>query len=87
MCACCQNARISPGYAVHCPTCAYCGARLIQNIQCLPINRESKVARCRQVLSDWIKHGHSEAEIRRMAKLDAAPLEPMETTKGKKNDR
>lgn len=85
MCECCQNARISPGYNVHCPRCAHCGARLIQNIQRLTINREAKVSRCRQVLADWINHGHSEAELRRMAKADAVPLAPGSSPAPKKN--
>ncbi len=63
-------------YPVHCPSCAFCGARLIQGIQRLPIPHENKIARCRTVLRDWMAHGHSELEIRRLAKLDALPLEP-----------
>lgn len=72
----CKKARIGPMWPRHCPTCIYCGARLIWKLQRKPIPREQKVARCRAVLSDWMAHGHSEAEIRRLAKMGAIPLAP-----------
>lgn len=75
-CECCQNARIGPAYATHDPTCIFFGARLIWRIQRFQIPREQKQERCRKVLADWMEYGHSEAEIRRMAKLDSMPLEP-----------
>lgn len=76
MCECCDRARGWARHPVHCPTCLPCGARLIQSIQRLPIPREAKIDRCRKVLADWMAHGHSEAEIRRLAKLEAMPLAP-----------
>jgi len=75
-CECCQSARTNPQYSVHCPSCLPCGARLIQNIQRLPIARSIASARCKTVLADWVAHGHSEIEIRRIAKADAVPLQP-----------
>lgn len=75
-CDCCEKARLGPMYAVHCPSCLHCGARLIWAIQRLPIAREAKIGRCRAVLQDWLQYDHSEAEIRRLAKLEAMPLAP-----------
>ena len=75
-CECCQNARIGPAYAVHCPSCLHCGARLIWRIQRFQIPRQDKIERCRRAMKVWTDYGHSEAEIRRLAKLDAMPLEP-----------
>ena len=76
MCECCQNARIGPAYATHDPACIFCGARLIWKIQRKPIPRDQKIERCRKVLQDWLHYGHSEAELRKLAKLEALPLEP-----------
>ena len=76
MCECCTNARIGPAYATHDPACIFCGARLIWKIQRKPIPRDQKIERCRKVLQDWLKYGHDEQEIRRLAKLDALPMEP-----------
>jgi len=52
---------------------------LIWRIQRLPIAREDMIKRCRQVLADWMAHGHSEQEIRRLAKLDAMPIAELST--------
>ena len=75
-CDCCEKSRLGPMYAVHCPSCLHCGARLIWAIQRLPISREAKISRCRAVLADWKANGHSEEEIRRLAKMDCQPLAP-----------
>lgn len=75
-CECCQRAQEGPGYSMFDPACHFCGARLIWRIQRLQIGREEARGRCRKVLNDWLQYGHSESEIRRLAKLDALPLEP-----------
>ena len=67
-CQDCQRAAAGPLYALHCPTCVYCGARLIQRIQKLQITADSKRSRCRQVLADWLAHGHNETQLRALAK-------------------
>ena len=77
VCECCQRAREGPGYTLFDPACLFCGARLIWKIQRKnQVAREDRLARCRAVLQDWLKYGHDEAEIRRLVKLDAMPLEP-----------
>lgn len=60
-------------HSKHCPACAHCGARLIQKIQrWSPLPRPQVQAACRQVLADWLACcGHSEAEIRALAKATA----------------
>lgn len=51
-----------------CPSCIFCGARLIQVLGWLPIAASACTARRRVVLADWMAYGHSEAEIRRLVK-------------------
>ena len=59
-------------HRMHCETCPHCAARLVQKIQRLfTWPKERKVAECRQVLTDWTRHGHSEVLIRKLAKQDA----------------
>lgn len=59
------------------PACLWCSARSIQFIQrMLVIGRDAKVQRCREALDSWKELGHSEAEIRRLAKLAAWAVEP-----------
>ena len=73
-CEVCQSA-IEREHRMHCPTCIYCGARLIQNIQKLNRPREERSARCKAVLQDWMGYGHDEAELRRLAK-GPKPIDP-----------
>ena len=68
LCQDCQRASVGPLYALHCPTCVYCGARAIQRIQKLQITPDEKRDRCRKVLADWLDHGHSETQLRALAK-------------------
>lgn len=54
------------------PACLWCGARHIQYIQrVLVIGREAKVRECRGVLERWTALGHSETELRNLAKQGA----------------
>lgn len=58
------------------PACLFCGARQIQYIQrVLVISRDAKVNECRGVLERWMELGHSETELRRLAKLGAWVVE------------
>ncbi len=77
-CECCNSYRDWPGTTAartHSEGCLPCGARLIWAIQRLPIAKSEASARCKVVLAAWMARGHSEAEIRRLAKLPEAPLE------------
>lgn len=57
---------------MHCPTCLACGARLIQKFQRLyQLTVEQRRDRCRQALADWMAQGHSEQELRALAKATA----------------
>jgi hypothetical protein len=60
---------------MHCPTCLWCGARLIQRLGKIPMPAADSIARRRKVLADWVAHGHSEQELRAMAK-GPTPLAP-----------
>jgi hypothetical protein len=63
-------------HPLHCPTCLWCGARLIARIQALQRPRSEITARCRKVLADWMAMGHDETELRRLAKTPT-PLQPL----------
>ena len=77
MCHDCECARESKGaYRLYTPACLWCGARLIQSIQKRPRPASEIAARCRQVLNDWVAYGHSETQIRALAKAAAMPLAP-----------
>ena len=80
MCPCCQDYRDYPGTTAartHSEGCLWCGARLIRSIQRLSIAKSEASARCKAVLAAWMARGHSEIEIRRLVKLDEAPLQPL----------
>lgn len=68
MCKDCQAAKESPDYRMFDPTCLYCGARLLQRLESLPIG----VTECRQrqksALSLWQTMGHAEQDLRRLYK-------------------
>ena len=56
--------------------CAYCGARRIQVIQRKETGgRDTKADKCRLTLSEWMRYGHSEQEIRALAKTQAWAVE------------
>jgi hypothetical protein len=61
------------------PKCIYCGARLIQMLGRLQIPASDCSARRKAVLSDWVKYGHSETEIRQLVKGSTA-LGPVRST-------
>lgn len=76
-CPHCQARREGPAYPYFSPTCLWCGARLIKCIGQLPITREAVATRRRKVLEDWMKYGHAEADLRRLAKQADEPLQPL----------
>jgi hypothetical protein len=86
MCEPCSNAREAPLHAFFCPSCIYCGARLIQGIQRLPRPKPEKSERCRQVLQDWVAYGHDEKTIRELVKGPMA-LEPVPEPEVKKKGK
>ena len=56
-------------YRMHCLGCVHCGARLIQKMQRLfALAPDVRRARSRQALDDWMAHGHSEQQLRALAK-------------------
>jgi len=68
MCDVCEAAKESPNHRMHCPSCIYCGARLIQALGRLPRPKDEIVSRRRAVLADWVAHGHAEDKLRELAK-------------------
>jgi hypothetical protein len=67
-CLCCQVARQHPTYQFFSLACVYCGARLIQNLGTLQIRSSQCTERRKAVLVDWVAHGHSESQLRSLAK-------------------
>jgi len=67
-CKPCQIARQVPAYPFFNLGCLYCGARLIQRLGGLPIARSQVAERRRENLAHWVAFGHSEAELRSLAK-------------------
>lgn len=60
------------------PACLWCGARQIQYIQrVLVIGRDAKAKECRGVLERWMELGHSETELRNLAKQGAWAVAPV----------
>jgi hypothetical protein len=72
----CAAARLYPGHRRFELKCLWCGARLIQSIKRLESpTKEERSARCKAVLADWLKYGHSEEEIRALADAKEPALE------------
>lgn len=81
-CATCNEARPDPAqYRFFADGCLHCAARRIQYIQRrLPLSPEDKRQRCRTALAQAMALGLPELEIRRMAKLAAWQLAPIESS-------
>ena len=66
-----------PAHRVFNPLCAWCGGRYIRLIGQQPIAESKARDWRRKVLADWMKYGHTEEELRRLAKLPLAQcIEP-----------
>ena len=77
-CKSCQASRETNGlWHTFDPACAFCGARLIQKIGRLQLSAKESTDRKRAVLADWLALGHSELQIRALAKLKELALEPV----------
>lgn len=61
-----------PTHRIFNPLCKYCGGRYIRMIGQQPMTEQGITAWRRKVLSDWIKYGHEESELRRLARLPLA---------------
>lgn len=68
ICECCNVARDFYEYKMFNPACIFCGARLIQRLGRLNIAESDCIRRRRAVLADWMAMGHSEQQLRTMAK-------------------
>lgn len=67
-CPCCNTAKSFPGYRMFNPACLHCGARIIQSFGALQIGPSERRTRRQAMLAEWVAHGHSEAQIRELAK-------------------
>lgn len=89
MCHCCNEAREAPKHhRFFADGCLHCAARRIQFIQrTLRLGPTETRDRCRTALAQAVALGLPEPDIRRMAKLAAwqlAPIEQPPTTPAKK---
>lgn len=75
-CECCAAFRDNDHFRQGSPSCVFCGARLIQIAQRFPLTKAEKSKRSRALLDDWLSFGHSEEEIRKLAKGGKPALEP-----------
>ena len=78
-CPCCNDARDWPGTVIgrrYVENCLFCGARYIRLIPTMPVSRTEAADWRRRVLATWMAAGHSEDELRRLAKLEELPLAP-----------
>lgn len=86
ICKDCQAATTTQGLwrQFNAPLCKYCLARLIQQLGKLKTpTSEQIIARRRAVIGIAIAHGHSELEIRALAKSKTMAVQPMgEKVKG-----
>lgn len=81
-CHCCNEAREAPQFhRFFAEGCLYCAARRIQFIQrTLRLGPTETRDRCRTALAQAVALGLPEPEIRRMAKLAAWQLAPIESS-------
>ena len=62
-------ARDPQAYRMHSEGCLHCGARLIQKLQRLyQLTPEQRRDRCRETLAAWLRQGHDEQQLRKLAK-------------------
>jgi hypothetical protein len=79
-CTDCQAATTTQGFwrQYNSPACAFCSARLIQQLGKLRTPTSEQItARRRAVIGGAIAHGHSELEIRELAKLKTMAVQPV----------
>ena len=81
-CTCCNEARPDPAsYRLFADGCLHCAARRIQYLQrTLRLGESATRERCRAALAQAMALGLPELEIRRMAKLAAWQLAPIESS-------
>ena len=81
-CTCCNEARPDPAsYRLFADGCLHCAARRIQYLQrTLRLGESATRDRCRAALAQAMALGLPELEIRRMAKLAAWQLAPIESS-------
>ena len=82
MCHCCNEAREAPKHhRFFADGCLYCAARRIQYLQrTLRLSETATRERCRTALAQAMALGLPELEIRRMAKLAAWQVAPIESS-------
>jgi hypothetical protein len=64
----CQSVSEGPLWNRYDPSCIYCGARLLRKLGTLSIPKDQIQKRRTKVLTDWVKQGHNESQIRSLVK-------------------
>jgi hypothetical protein len=62
----CQSVTEAPKWNRYDPNCIYCGARLLRQLGTLNIPKDEIQRRRTKVLTDWVKQGHNEDQIRNL---------------------
>ena len=77
MCDCCMADRICAGHYRHfCPSCVFCGGRLLNRIGRVQALSTEILQRRRAALKVWMDWGHAETELRALAKAHES-LQPI----------
>ncbi len=65
-------------HPLHCPTCLWCGARVLSRILALKgvRTRQELSARASSALQVWVAHGHSESMLRKLC-ADGCLIQPL----------
>lgn len=79
-CPDCSATREAPNWPRMCPTCLWCGARILRRILDLKGLRPSKELsiRATAALKVWTDHGHDEQQLRKLC-ADGCLIQPLPT--------
>ena len=77
-CPDCTATREAPQWPRHCPTCLWCGARILRRILNLKgvRTKQELSARASLALQVWVAHGHSESQLRTLC-ADGCLIQPL----------
>lgn len=77
-CPDCIATREAPNWPMHCPTCLWCGARILRRILNLKgVRTKAELsARASSALQVWVAHGHSESTLRKLC-ADGCLIQPL----------
>jgi hypothetical protein len=76
-CEDCAAARMNPEwYRRYTPSCLWCGARYVQQLRRLGLEKKALDAWRTRVMDDWEAFGHDRQQLRELALAKEIPLDP-----------